>query len=1057
MTIKTNTTLRAVLFGTAAAATLTAGAPAFAQTAAGASAVEELVVTGSRIRRSEFTSPSPLTVVTAEQATAEGVITTSEILQSTSEAVSARQIDNEFTGLVAAGGPGVNTLSLRGLGPQRTLILLNGKRVSPAGTRGQVGAVDLNTLPATIVDRIEILKDGASSIYGSDAVAGVVNIITKDKLDGLQLNIAGVRPFMEGGEQFRVSGSWGKTFDRGFINVSAERFEQFSLTTGDRADLGCAQDYFYDQRTGARVDLTYPNGQYVCIGTASGVYTRNADTARYVSDPTAVQNGSTNPTLAIDLNGYRRVNLSYTNLVPAAVATRAGYNAALFNAACTPAMTASGADLTDPGCVQARINYVRASQAAYPQNDPRSRETTAISPVVRTSFYLTGGYDLTDNLELFTEILGGRRESEQTSYGQIFNNVQGCTGFINTPTCVQNPTNPFPFAARTTLLIPRNQDQTVDYIRAVGGARGNFDFNDRRLDWELFGIYAKSDADYGGQFTYADRVAAIVGLTGTPTNVVCNANLITVSDGGPNPLVRDGAQACVPVNVFRSDLVVPNAGRDLFTQAERDFLFGYEVGNTTYTQTILEGSISGPVMDLPAGPLGLALGFQWRRDEIDDTPGFNAINQNYAGSTTAGRTAGKDSVKEVFGELAIPLLKDFPIAQSLDLSLSGRHTEYDSYGKNSTWKIGLNWQLSPWLRIRATDGTSYRAPALYEMYLANQTGFQAQTVVDPCINTSSSTNAVLQANCDAALRAVGVAPDRLRTFSAPGGSATVLTGGGGPGILNPETSHAKTIGVILTPTFTDLRIAVDYSEIMVNDQVSQFGAVNIPLTCYRSANPANEPLCQLFTRQNNPTASNYQGIGVINNSYVNIAKQSYRAIDLTTQYNHDFDWARMRIDTTMSWALEQKRQILGQTVRDFNGEVLTPDFVATGSIRFDRGPWRATWSFDVVGKTSDTEVAPDVTVITSRGPNPATTPGVPDALVARVYYRNHIDLTQYHALSLRWRQDDLSATIGVRNLFDQRPPTYSNSANETRIGSAILSSQYDLLGRRLFFDVTKTW
>jgi iron complex outermembrane receptor protein len=147
---------------------------------AAAGEVEEIVVTGSRIRRDEFTSASPVQVIDMEMSTLAGLIDTTEILQGSTVAANSSQINNLLGGFVVNGGPGVNTLDLRGLGANKTLVLLNGRRLNPAGTRGTVAAVDLNTLPASVIQRVEILKDGASSVYGSDAVTGVVNIITRD-------------------------------------------------------------------------------------------------------------------------------------------------------------------------------------------------------------------------------------------------------------------------------------------------------------------------------------------------------------------------------------------------------------------------------------------------------------------------------------------------------------------------------------------------------------------------------------------------------------------------------------------------------------------------------------------------------------------------------------------------------------------------------------------------------------------------------------------------------------------------------------------------------------
>ena len=183
---------RTVLLGTTVLAGLVLAAPAFAQkvdckaTPSDPScAPQEIVITGSRIREpANFTSPDPIQVITSEQSTARGLSDTSSILQQSTIAANATQINNNFSGFVVNGGAGVNTVSLRGLGADRTLVLVDGQRVGPAGVSGTVGSVDLNTIPATMLDHVDILKDGSSSIYGSDAVAGVVNIVTKKNFDG---------------------------------------------------------------------------------------------------------------------------------------------------------------------------------------------------------------------------------------------------------------------------------------------------------------------------------------------------------------------------------------------------------------------------------------------------------------------------------------------------------------------------------------------------------------------------------------------------------------------------------------------------------------------------------------------------------------------------------------------------------------------------------------------------------------------------------------------------------------------------------------------------------
>jgi len=166
---------------------------------------DTITVTGSRLRRDAFNSVSPVQLITREQVTAAGFSSATEALQGTGVTTGGAQINNSFGGFVTDGGPGANTLSLRGLGAGRTLVLINGRRVAPSGTRGAVGSADLNVLPDAIIDHIEVLRDGASSIYGSDAIAGVVNIVTLDHTDGVTFEARYNDPLDGGGEQGRVS------------------------------------------------------------------------------------------------------------------------------------------------------------------------------------------------------------------------------------------------------------------------------------------------------------------------------------------------------------------------------------------------------------------------------------------------------------------------------------------------------------------------------------------------------------------------------------------------------------------------------------------------------------------------------------------------------------------------------------------------------------------------------------------------------------------------------------------------------------------------------------
>src|SRR5690606_7750905 len=216
--------------------------------------LDRITVTGSLLRRFEYESTSPIQVITADTNVALGLVNPGEFLQKSSVAAGSTQINNQFGGFVVEGGTGVQTLSLRGLGANRTLVLLDGQRPGPAGTRGQVGAFDLNVIPSSILQRVEIVKDGASAIYGSDAVAGVVNMITRKSVDRPEITFSTRTPFDGGGEVYTVSGATGWDFDNGSIVLAGEWYLQEALKVGDRDFFSCPQDLAYAHEGGPRID-----------------------------------------------------------------------------------------------------------------------------------------------------------------------------------------------------------------------------------------------------------------------------------------------------------------------------------------------------------------------------------------------------------------------------------------------------------------------------------------------------------------------------------------------------------------------------------------------------------------------------------------------------------------------------------------------------------------------------------------------------------------------------------------------------------------------------------
>lgn len=1023
------TNFRCALFATVSAVILSCAPSAFAQDTTppadppppppteqptapqeGEKEVERVVVTGSRLKKNEFTSSAPIQIITREDSTLEGLNDTADILQSSTTAAGSQQINNTFGGFVVPGGSGANTISLRGLGANRTLVLVNGRRLAPAGSSGQLGSPDLNTLPQSMIDRFEILKDGGSSIYGSDAVAGAVNVITRQNYEGLSVSGDANYTFEGGGNSYRLDGIWGEVFDRGSITVAGEYYKRDPLVISDRDYFACAQDNVYEVGTGRLLDFIDPaTGESLCQNTFEGAAARFAG-GIFVPDPAAVAGGGP---LGLDIPGFRRVATSWSRIarLPAFGGAPFICPDAFGGHVCTA--TEQNAFLT-PAQRAAVDAAWRANQVQLNQNDPRFGASHVIAPAERASVYVQGSYDVGGGIEAYTENTFTRRTSEQEAWRQLFPFVPG--GHV---------TNTIGADAQPVILYQVTADQEIDFLRSVFGVRGDLGSKVPLVGGWSFDLYAqhsRSDASYSGSFIYDDRVnATTFGLA------ACDPSFIVISAPAPS---------CPTINWFSAAIL-----EGQFTPEQRAFLFGEETGTTVYTQSMVNGVITGDLFELPYGTMAAAVGFEVRRDEIDDTPGEMARANNYWGQTSAGRTAGEDSVHEVFGEVEIPLLGGMKFAESLTLDASGRYTSYDSYGDGSVYKLGINYQITPEYRVRGTTGTSFRAPALFEMFLANQTGFQNSNAIDPCVNWDLSGDPRIIASC-------GPAGLNLPPGFLGGASGTlVVTGGGGPGVLRAETSEARTAGFIWTPDWIDFSIAVDYWEFEVKDQVSQLGAGNIVLFCHTREPLLANGFCALIDRDTNPLSPTFGQINQVNDSFINVASQVSDGLDVNVRYSHEFSFGNLVVDGDFTWTFTDEIDAIGDGAFAFNGTLYDPDFVGSVNTRFERGDWTFFWHAEMASRTSNDEII---------GGNQLLFNGSPFLGV----YKHHTEFAAVHDVSVRYRADDWAIVLGVNNVFDDAPPTVSSDGPSTgtfgRQGNAVATGgPYDLLGRRVFINVTK--
>ena len=953
------------------------GAPALAQDAAQAKPeetksqdadkksqpkeLEKITVTGSLLKRLEYDTTSPVQVLTADVSADVGQINTAEFLQKSSVAAGSTQITNQFAGFVVEGGTGVQTVNLRGLGAQRTAVLLNGQRPGPAGTRGQVLAFDLNVIPQSILQRAEIVKDGSSSIYGSDALAGVVNLITRKNIDQLEFSITGRAPQHGGGETVTISLANGWNFSNGTIAAAAEYYLQEPLRFRDRDFLNCAEDLVWDE-SGNRIDR---QNRSVTAGTeldgcsSGNLYANTVIDAvtglRYIPSPTGNTIGL--------IPGYRP-------------RTNAGYG---------------------PG---------NTGQAYYEDvlNFDFYGEQQLIDRQERFSVFANSDFSFGD-INWTTEFLYNRRGTDTHRWRQFFPLTGGTTAALAAYRYTDGSSfkRPVPSGiAQPIMPFASDQKIRVDYYYVRTGLDGLIGGTDTWA-WSANASYTRSDGDYSV------------------------LSILKSRSGDADPALRPWTGGRSPVvNYFDPGFLSGERMDELIAA-----IGVWHTGNTVYDQYLFNAVATGEMFDLPAGPVGAAFGVEYRNFSIDDQPSQEERSGDLWGQSTAAVTKGSDHVKEVFTEIEVPLLKGKPMFESLNLNLSARAFDYASVGDSDyVWKAGLSWQIIPAVRLRATKGTSYRAPGLYELYLGNLSSFVSQTSIDPCIQWGQSTNDNIRANCAAA----GI-PDN---FAGATSSAQVYQGGGA-GFLKPETSNAFTAGIVFTPTSWPFSLAVDYFNYEVRDQISNLTAATIVSGCYGSDVYPNE-FCNRLQRNpnNHPTAPNK--IENVYATYVNINKQKVRGYDLLTRYDGDFSFGKLEVEGQVTYTIEDFDQLFstsaasGFTTSDRLGSIGRPQLVGNLRTTLKRGDWSYTWYMNYVDETKSLTLSPSFTYF--NWTNAQRDIVAEDRL--------------YHTVSVRYNQPKWSVLFGVQNLLDTDPPTVSTGVVSRYGNVPAFATQYDLLGRTFF-------
>ncbi|WP_028110310.1 TonB-dependent receptor domain-containing protein [Ferrimonas futtsuensis] len=887
--------VKGAMLGTLASATLISNV-AYAEEGS-ENEVERIQVTGSRIARPEFTQPAPIVSIGSEEIAKFGNVDLGSIL---AELPSVGATDTLVGNNNSNASAGISSADLRRLGANRTLVLVNGKR-HVAGAPGSA-QVDLTTIPSALIERVEIVTGGASAIYGSDAVSGVVNVILKENFEGFEFDVAyGDSTEGVGTKDHKISLLGGADLSDGRGNVTF-------FANYDRTKEVMSKDLRQLDGWGT---IKNPND----TGEDDGIPDR------------------------------LRVPRVYSEMINATGVINPFGGAAgrwTFDDAGNPMLQTE----RDQSNSFAFGNFPNGCDTCF---DPESYENY-IPGVERITVGSTFNYDLTDNLQFYSDfkyVSSDIKQQYQPSFrfGNISINVEDNAFMDETlrKTLLDAGQTTVSMAKFFDELGNRSADNQRDLFRFVSGVKGDFTLSETDFNYEVFYVWGetRNERKTLNDLIPDNFVAAVDSVIDPATGeAVCRSQLASAQpDGYEDPASVNGDQ-CVAYNPF---------GLGQASEAARDFVSADVTRNDKITQQVMGATLatdSSELFELPGGPVDVVVGWEYREETSASTTD-EFTKAGLVGSAATPDSYGEYDVTEYFIEVNLPLIQGMTGIEELSVDGAFRGADYSHAGNADAWKFGVFYAPFDGLSFRGTLGEAVRAPNIGEAFDPQSPGFAR--VSDPCDSDNISDDPDRLANCTALGMPAG--------FEANDNVSVDTLSGGNPD-LKSETSKSKTVGVVWSPDYVEnLSITLDYYDIEIEDAIVYVQPQNVVDNCVDATGGPDAGYCSQVDRDPNTF-----DITLVRSGYLNAAAYNTRGFEFQASYSMEVGPGELDLSLVGNKLLELEKfefQDRPDEVNNEKGEVGDPELQFRFTANYEWDDLTVNWSTRFVDRSVTYDVSPN--------------------------------------------------------------------------------------------------